>query len=40
MARSPEQVRPALVGLVNDDQTGVPPCARDTFSELYEQLVA
>src|SRR5215471_8010726 len=39
IARSPEQVRPALVGLLNDEQTGLTPFARDTFSELYDQLV-
>ena len=39
IARSPERVRPALVGLLNDEQTGLTPFARDTFSELYDQLV-
>ena len=39
IARSPEQVRPALVGLLDDEQTGLTPFARATFSELYEQLV-
>jgi transposase len=39
MARSPEKVRPALVGLLEDEQTGLPPFARDTFTKLYEQLV-
>ena len=38
MARSPERVRPALVGLLNDAQTGLTPFARDTFSELDDQL--
>lgn len=39
MARSPEQVRPALGALLNDEQTGLTPFARETFSELYGQLV-
>ena len=39
IARSPEQVRPALVALLNDEQTGLTPFARETFSELYGQLV-
>jgi transposase len=39
MARSPEQVRPALVELLDDEQAGLTPFARETFSELYEQLV-
>lgn len=39
IARSPEQVRPALVALLNDEEAGLTPFARETFSELYEQLV-
>jgi len=39
IARSPEQVRPALVRLVDEEQTALTPFARETFSELYEQLV-
>lgn len=39
IARSPEQVRPALVALLNDEQTGLTPFARETFAELYGQLV-
>lgn len=39
IARSPEQVRPALVELLDDEQTGLTPFARETFAELYEQLV-
>src|SRR5574340_591051 len=39
MARSPERVRPSLVELLEDERTGLPPVARDTFTEWYEQLV-
>jgi transposase len=39
IARSPEQVRPALGALLNDEQTGLTPFARETFAELYGQLV-
>ena len=39
MAQSPEKVRPALVRFLEDAASGLPPFARETFSELYEQLV-
>lgn len=39
IARSPERVRPALVELLEDERTGLTPFARETFTELYEQLV-
>ena len=40
IAQSPEKVRPALVRFLGDAQTGLTSFARETFSELYEQLVA
>jgi transposase len=39
IARSPEQVRPALVTLLQDEHNGLTAFARETFAELYEQLV-
>jgi transposase len=39
IARAPEQVRPALVTLIQDEHNGLTAFARETFSELYEQLV-
>ena len=36
MAPSPGKVRPALVPFLDDTASGLPTCARDTFSELYE----
>jgi transposase len=39
IARSPQQIRPALVRLLDEEQTALTPFARETFSELYEQLV-
>ena len=38
MAQSPGKVRPALVRFLDDAASGLTACARDTFSELYEQL--
>jgi len=38
MAHSPGKVRPALVRFLDDAESGLTACARDTFSELYEQL--
>ena len=40
IAQSPEKVRPAVVRFLGDAQTGLTAFARETFSELYEQLVA
>lgn len=39
IGRSPEQVRPALVTLLQDEHNGLTMFARETFHELYEQLV-
>ncbi len=38
IAQSPEKVRPALVQFLDDAESGLTACARETFSELYEQL--
>ena len=38
IAPSPEKVRPAVVRFLDDVESGLTACARDTFSELYEQL--
>jgi len=38
IAQSPEKVRPALVRVLDDAESGLSACARDTFAELYEQL--
>lgn len=38
IAQSPEKVRPAVVRFLDDAESGLTACARDTFSELYEQL--
>src|SRR5207342_1130205 len=38
IAQSPEKVRPALVRFLDDAASGLTACARETFSELYEQL--
>jgi transposase len=38
IAHSPEKVRPALVRFLDDAESGLTAFARDTFSELYEQL--
>jgi transposase len=38
MAQSPEKVRPAFVQFLDDAESGVTACARETFSEWYEQL--
>ncbi len=35
LAQSPEKVRPALVCFLDDTASGLTPCARDTFSELW-----
>jgi transposase len=37
-AQSPGKVRPALVRFLDDAESGLTACARDTFAELYEQL--
>ncbi|TLY21948.1 MAG: IS110 family transposase [Nitrospirae bacterium] len=39
IAQSPEKVRPALVRFLDDAESGLTAFARETFSELYEQLV-
>src|SRR5437016_11038962 len=39
MAQSPEKVRPAVVRFLDDTESGLTAFARDTFSELSEQLV-
>ena len=36
--RNPRKVRPALVRFLDDAASGLTAFARDTFSELYEQL--
>ena len=38
IGQSPEKVRPALIRFLNEAESGLTACARDTFSELYEQL--
>ena len=38
IAQSPAKVRPALVRFLDDAASGLTAFARDTFSELYEQL--
>src|SRR5437879_7835285 len=38
MAQSPEKVRPAVVRFLDDTESGLTAFARDTFSELSEQL--
>jgi transposase len=38
IAQSPEKVRPALVRFLDEAESGLTAFARDTFSELYEQL--
>ena len=38
IAQSPEKVRPAVVRFLDDAESGLTAFARDTFSELYEQL--
>lgn len=38
MAQSPEKVRPAVVRFLDDAESGLTTCARETFSELSEQL--
>ncbi len=38
MAQSPEKVRPAVVRFLDDAESELTACARETFSELYEQL--
>jgi transposase len=38
IGQSPEKVRPALVRFLDDAESGLTACARDTFSELYAQL--
>ena len=38
IAQSPEKVRPALVRFLDDAASGLTAFARETFSELYEQL--
>ena len=40
IGQSPEKVRPALVRFLDDAASGLPAFARDTFSELAEQLTA
>jgi len=39
IAQSPEKVRPALVRFLDDAESGLTAFARETFSELYAQLV-
>jgi transposase len=38
IAQSPEKVRPALFRFLDEAESGLTAFARDTFSELYEQL--